>query len=33
MELIQALAKLTKDDHLVVAAVTDIFSRYNVMTT
>ena len=33
MELIQELATLTKDDNLVVAAVTHIFSRYNVMTT
>jgi hypothetical protein len=30
LELIQELAKLTKDDNLVVAAVSNIFSQYNV---
>lgn len=30
MELIQELSRLTKDDSLVVAAVKNIFARYNV---
>jgi hypothetical protein len=30
LELIQELAKLTKDDNLVVAAVQNIFSQYRV---
>jgi len=33
MELIQELAKLTKDDNLVVATVRHIFSRHKVITT
>jgi hypothetical protein len=33
MELIQELSKLTKDDSLVVGAVKDIFSKYNVVAT
>jgi hypothetical protein len=33
LELIQELAKLTKDDNLVVAAVRNIFRQYNVTMT
>jgi hypothetical protein len=33
LELIQELAKLTKDDNLVVAAVRSIFRQYNVTMT
>jgi hypothetical protein len=33
MELIHELSKLTTDDSLVIGAVKDIFSKYNVVAT